>query len=180
MSDVNPPAIGTDPWGADLNAYFAHLEGLVTNVGNGVTALDARLDQVEASITQILGRLDALEEVPEYVVNSYSWMYSNQAPPPTGSQVRFDNADLSLATQAVFRLIDNDGADRTPVFQLLTTTSLLRINDWNDANVIHRFHVTGSAVFGASDVAVPVVWVSGSGTVPNAKANVAFAVVLDF
>ena len=149
MSDT-PPAIGQDPWGADLNAYLASLEA----------------------------RLLVVENRPEWIYSSFSWQFSNQAPPPTGSQVRFDNVALNLATQAIFRLIDNDGADRTPVFQQLKSGSKLRINDWNNAANIHRFTVTGPAVFGASDVAVPVAWVSGSGTIPNAKANVAFIVAL--
>jgi hypothetical protein len=123
-------------------------------------------------------RIVDLEAKPEYIYSSYQWMYSNSAPPPTGSQVRFDNAALNLATQAVFRLIDSDGADRTPVFQQLKSGSKLRINDWNDAAAIHRFNVTGPAVIGATDVTVPVQWISGSGTIPNAKANVAFIIAL--
>lgn len=145
-----PPTLGQDPWGQDLNTYLA------------------TLDQ----------RIDALEARPEYVYNSYAWQYSNLAPPPTGNQVRFDNANLALAHQVVFRLLDSDGADRTTIFQQLGVGSKIRINDWNNAANIHRFNVLGPAVFGASDVAIPVVWVSGSGTIPNAKANVAFIVTL--
>jgi hypothetical protein len=145
----SPPIIGQDPWGAQLNAHLAQLDA----------------------------RIDALEARPQYVYNSYSWQYSNLAPPPTGNQVRFNNATLSLATSAVFRLIDNDGADRTPVFQQLAVGSQIRINDWNDAASIHRFNVTGPATI-ATDATVPVAWVSGSGTIPNAKANVAFLIAL--
>jgi hypothetical protein len=153
----SPPTIGQDPWGSDLNTYLASLE--------------TRLATVET-------RLTAVEAQPEYVYSSYSWQYSSAAPPPTGSQVRFDNVNLSLAHQAVFRLIDNDGADRTAVFQQLASGSLLRINDWNNATNIHRFRVTGPASIGASDVSVPVAWLSGNGTIPNAKANVAFIIAL--
>lgn len=147
----NPPVIGQDPWGAELNAYLA--------------SLDARLDAVEAK--------------PEYVFNSYPWQYSPSAPPPTGSQVRFNNVNLALATTAVFRLTDSDGADRTPIFQQLTSQAKIRLNDWNNAAIIHRFNVTGPAAITASDATVPLAWTSGSGTFSNnAKANVAFLVVL--
>jgi len=144
------PTIGEDPWGAELNAY----------------------------LTDLAQRVVALEAKPAYVYNSYSWQFSNSLPPPTGSQVRFNNANLSLATSAVFRLIDNDGADRTPIFQQLGVGAQIRINDWNNAANIHRFSVTGPANIAASDVTVPVAWISGNGTIPNAKANVAFLVPL--
>jgi|SRR5580765_524275 hypothetical protein len=144
------PTPGQEPWDTVLNTYL--------------TALEARLTVLEAK--------------PQYVFNSYAWQYSNAAPPPTGSQVRFDNANLNLATTAVFRLIDSDGADRTPVFQQLGVGSQVRINDWNNAATIHRFNVTGPATIGATDVTVPVAWVSGSGVIPNAKVNAAFLVAL--
>jgi hypothetical protein len=92
--------------------------------------------------------------------------------------VRFNNSNLSLATLAIFRLIDNDGADRTPVFQQLNDGSQIRINDWNDASHLHRFNVTGPANISATDVTVPVTWVSGTGVIPNAKASVAFLIPL--
>jgi hypothetical protein len=157
MSDPTPPAPGTLLWGDDLNAYLLSLE---------------------ARIATNEGRITALEAKPEHLFNSYPWQYSNQPPPPTGNQVRFDNADLSLATSAVFRILDSDGADRKPVFQALRAGSYLFINDWDDAAAIHRFSITGAAVLGATDATVPVSWYSGSGTIPNAKANVAFLVAL--
>lgn len=147
---ITPPVLGQDPWGEDLNAYLA--------------SLDARLRTVETK--------------PDFIFNSYSWQYSASAPPPTGNQVRFDKSNLPTATTAVFRLTDNDGADRTNVFQQLRSGCQLRINDWNNASNIHRFSITGPAVVGASDAAIPVTWISGSGTIPNAKANVAFLVLL--
>jgi hypothetical protein len=145
-----PPTIGQDPWGQDLNDYLATIEA----------------------------RLTTVEDKPEYIYNSYAWQYSSLAPPPTGNQVRFDNANLTLAHNAVFRLLDSDGADRTAVFQQLGAGAQIRINDWNNAANIHRFNVTGPAVFGASDVTVPITWKSGQGTIPNAKANVAFVIIL--
>ena len=150
MTDT-PPVLGQDPWGDDLNAYLAWLDA----------------------------RVAAVETRPDYAYNSYSWQYSNSAPPPTGSQVRFDNVDLSLATFMVARLVDNDGGDRTAVFRQLDVGSRIRINDWDDADVVHRFHVTGPAVVDATDATIPVIWISGAGTIPNAKVNVAFLVPLE-
>jgi len=178
MSDM-PPVIGQDPWGDDLNAYLAQLQTMVDSLLINQGSMGGELQLLQTQIDGLNTRVANLEARPEYIVNSYSWQYSNAAPPPTGSQVRFDNADLSLATQAIFRLIDNDGADRTAVFQQLAAGSMLRINDWNDAANIHRFNVTGPASIAATDVTIPVAWISGAGTIPNAKANVAFIVALE-
>jgi hypothetical protein len=150
MSDT-PPVVGQEPWGDDLNAYLAALEA----------------------------RIAAVESRPEYVYSSYSWQYSSAAPPPTGSQVRFNNASLPAATIMVARLIDNDGGDRTALFRALDVDSHIRINDWDDADTAHRFSVTGPVSIDATDVTIPVVWISGAGTIPNAKVNVSFLVALE-
>lgn len=147
---IEPPDIGEENWGDELNAYLASLED----------------------------RIAVLELKPEYIYNSYAWQYSSSAPPATGSQVRFNNADLSLATVMDIRKIDSDGADRMPVFLNLTVGSSVRINDWNNAANIHRFNVTGAPTMDATNVQVPVAWQSGAGTIPNAKANVAFLLTL--
>ena len=187
MSDPAPqpplPQIGQPDWGEDLNTYLLWVSGYATSNDARIAELEGRVDQLEITVSEVTnanaaleGRVAALEAKPDYVFNSYPWQYSNQAPPPTGNQVRFDNADLSQATVAVFRLLDSDGADRTPIFQAIGVGTQLRISDWDNAAALHRFDVTGPAVFGASDVTVPVAWVSGSGTIPNAKANVGFIV----
>jgi hypothetical protein len=115
---------------------------------------------------------------PEYLYNSAPWQFSNLAPPSTGSQVRFDNANLSLATLADIRLIDSDGADRSPWIRALGTAgSMLYVTDWDSASTTHRFNVTGTPTIGATNAQVPVSWVSGTGVIPNAKINVGFLVV---
>jgi hypothetical protein len=87
MSDT-PPVIGQDPWGADLNAYLASLEA----------------------------RIVELEATPEHVYNSYCWKFSAAAPPAGAGELRLNNVDPTLATLIDMRIIDSDGADRTPVF----------------------------------------------------------------
>lgn len=128
-----------------------------------------------------LGSLQTLiAGLPEYVFNSYAWQYSNQVPPATGNQVRLNNTDATKATLIDIRRLDADDADRTPMLQQVTEGSQIRINDWNDASKIHRFKVNGPVTFGTTNVQIPVEWQSGDGTIPNAKVNVAFLVVLQF
>ena len=166
---------------ADIDANQASIANLNADLAGMFARLGDVEQQASVNATNINNngeRITALEAKPQWVYNSYAWQYSNLAPPPTGNQVRFDNADLSLATVAVFRLIDSDSGDRTPVFQQLTVGSMIRINDWDDATKIHRFTVVGPASIAATDATVPVYWMSGNGVIPNAKANVAFLVAL--
>lgn len=188
MTDTpTPPEPGQPLWGDDLNNYLLSLEariaaneGLFATEGGRIDTVEASVDDLDQRVAALDGRVAAVESRPDYIFNSYSWQYSNAALPPTGSQVRFDNADLTAATSAVFRLIDNDGADRTTLFQQLGVGAKVRISDWDDAAIIHRYDITGPATIGAADATVPVTWVSGSGTIPNAKANVGFLIVLVF
>ena len=115
MSDA-PPDIGEENWGDELNAYLASLE-------------DADRRSLEAA-------------QPEYIYNSYAWQFSSAAPPATGSQLRLNNVDPTLATLIDVRKIDSDGADRTPVFQQLDHgLDGSAINDWDNAAILHRYNV---------------------------------------
>ena len=176
-----PPQPGATLWGDDLNAYLLSLEA---RIASNETRFDAQTDQIadlQQRTTDLEQQVVELEARPEYVYESHPWQYSKAAPPPTGSQVRFDNTDLSLATVAVFRLIDSDGADRTQIFRNLNVGSQIRISDWDNVDHLHRFHVTAAPTVDITDATVPVTWISGSGTIPStgsAKANVAFLVAL--
>lgn len=143
MSD-QPPVVGQDPWGVDLNTYLAGLEA----------------------------RIVALEAKPDWIFNSAAYQFSNAPPPATGSQVRLNNSNAALATQIDMRVIDSDGADRSAWLGLLNAGDFVRLADWNNAAVFYRFRVIGAAVFTATNAQIPVAWDSGSGTLPNTKCNV--------
>jgi hypothetical protein len=147
------PTLGQDPWGAALNAHLA--------------ALEARIADLEA--------------LDEKVFSSYPWKFSAGAPPALAGELRLNNVNPALATQIDLRKIDGDGADRTPSLMQLSYGDLVRINDWDDANVIHRFNVTGAPVIGTTNAQIPVTWISGGGVLPTsgaAKINVGFLVSL--
>lgn len=160
-----PPAEGTVDWGDDLNLYLTGLQ-------NRIAALETQLDTVES-------RVDDIEDRPEYVYNSYAWQFSNAAPPATGNQIRFDSADLTLATVIDIRKIDSDGGDRTPVLQKLDEGAKVSVSDWDNAALGHTFLVSGVPTMDATNAQIPVTWQSGSGTIPNAKVNVAFLITLE-
>lgn len=140
------PSPGQEPWDAALNAY----------------------------LTALGDRIAVLETAPEYVFGSTAYQFSNQAPPATGSQLRLNNTNPSLATLIDARVIDSDGADRSQWFKILNTRSMVRINDWDNAAVYHRFNVTGPTTNDGTNVQIPVVWATGVGVIPNAKIHVGF------
>jgi hypothetical protein len=59
---------------------------------------------------------------------------------------------------------------------MLTVGSKIRMQDWDNSDNHHVFNVTGPSPLDVNDISIPVAWVSGSGTIPNAKANVAFLI----
>jgi hypothetical protein len=168
---VTPPTIGQEDWGDDLNAYLVDLEERIADNVARIAALESDVSDLQSEPAP-----------PEHVFNSYAWSYNSGAPPATAGQVRLDTTDPMTAMVMDFRKIDVDGADRTPIFQQLSDGSMIRINDWDDASILHRFEVTGEPTIDATNVQVPVVWSSGSGTLPSggqaAKVNVAFLVTL--
>ena len=164
-----PPTIGQDPWGETLNTYLATLE-------TRVVGLLSQVDMLETQVVTLGSQVTALGGKPEYVFNSYPWQFSSSAPPATGSQLRLNDPSPQLATMIDIRVIDSDGADRTPVFQQLTIEDKIRFNDWNDASLNYRYMVTGPTMIGPTNASIPVVWTGGSGVVPNAKVNVGFLV----
>jgi len=152
MSDT-PPVPGQEPWGDDLNTYLASLEE----------------------------RIEVLEAKSEHVFNSYPWKFSAAAPPANAGELRLNDANPVVATNISVGKIDGDGADRTPVFMQLSLGDLIRVNDWDNAAILHRFNVTAPAIIGPTSVDIPVTWISGSGNLPTsgaAKINVGFLVSL--
>lgn len=154
MSETQPPSVGQDPWGEDLNAHLQWLSQ----------------------------RLDVVEARPEYVYNSYAYKFNIGAPPATvNGELRLNNVDPVLATLIDLRKVDNDGADRSQVLRMLDVGSRVRINDWDNAAVLHVFDVAAAMTEDATNVQVTVAWRSGSGTLPTAgqaKINVGLLVAM--
>lgn len=160
---VTPPTIGQEDWGDDLNTYLIDLEKRIADNVQRITLLEQDVADAQDDIL-------ALQTKPDYVYNSYAWQFNNGAPPATGNpknEIRLNNADPALATVIDVRKLDFDGADRTPIFQQLGVGAKIRINDWDDAALLHRYTVTGTPTMDATNVQIPVIWLSGSGTLPN-------------
>lgn len=165
---LTPPEVGQENWGEDLNAYLNATEARTL-------VNDARIEALEARILSLETRVDDLEEETEVIFHSAPWQFSNSAPPATGNQLRFDNTDPALAAMIDFRNIDTNGADQTGFFQIMAPGAIIRVQDYNEAGVFHRFRVTGSPTYTTDNTNFPVVWEDGAGTLPNAKVSVGLA-----
>lgn len=141
------------------------LDLLPDNTSGEIDAVDLR-----TIVTELWNR--------DVIYRSASWQYSNLALPPTGSQVRANNASLALATVVEFRKIDNDSNDQTNTLTRLKDGDRLRLSDFDNAAVYARFKVTGPTVATTDTVQVPVSYLDGAGVIPNAKAEAEFALVV--
>ena len=186
MSDTpTPPEPGQTLWGDDLNAYLLSLEGRIASNEDRFDVQAAQLSEMQIQINaqdtlmaSLEDRITALESRPDYVYDNAAYQFSNAAPPATGNQIRLNNIDPTLATTIDIRRVDSDGADRSQWMMMLTDLALLRIQDWDNSNVWHRYGVLAPPTLDATNAQIPVVWHSGEGLFPNAKVNVAFTVAL--
>jgi hypothetical protein len=172
------PQIGATNWGPDLNDCLTWLYESVVANANSMQVNRDQIEALEAQVSVLEARVVTLEAKPEYVYSNYLWKFSNAAPPAASGELRLNHNDPSLATLIDVRKIDGDGADRTPTFQALTPGDKIRITDWDNATIIHRFTVTGlPGTMDPSNATIPVTWTQGSGILPTsgaAKINVGF------
>lgn len=185
------PSVGDLNWGPQVNEcmiwlYQQHVENMAAIEENRQT-IAALTDQVTILQGQVtaLGitnldqdsRLAAVEARPDYIFDSSAWTYHNGTPPAPAGQVRLDTTTPIPATAMDIRMIDLDGADRSPWFKRLTTTSLIRITDWDDSTRWQRFRVTGSPTFDATNAVIPIAYVDSAGAIAsNQKVDVGFLI----
>jgi len=193
---LNPPSLpveGALDWDNPLNECMVWLYEYVTYnnarivdndasiaaMANQIETLQGEVTTLQGQVFTLQGQVATLEAKPEAVYSSYSWQFSNAAPPPTGNQVRMNNTNPALATMIEFRKIDNDGSDRTKVFQSMTAGCHIRISDWDDSKVFHSYEVAGVPTVLTDSVQVSVIWREGNGLIPNAKALVEVLVFIN-
>ena len=178
---ITPPEPGQPLWGDDLNTYLLSLEARIATNEANMASLQNQMNSLNVETDDLTERVIVLEAKPEYVYNSFPWKFSASSPPAGAGELRLDNVDPMLATLIDLRKVDGDGADRAPVFMQLTPGDKVMVSDWDDAAQLHRFTVTGPPMIDATNVQIPVSWVSGNGTLPTAgqaKINVGFLVSL--
>jgi hypothetical protein len=176
------PAVGALNWGPDVNECLVWLYEQMENnalaidglVGE-VSTLENVVSALQNEVATLNGYVTVLQARPDFVYDSAPWTYHNGNPPASNQQVRADTL-LDMNSKLLdFSLTDLNGAERTPWFARLTTTSVIRIADWDDSTRSHRFRVTGPVVIGNTNAQVPVAWINGVGSIAsNQKADVGF------
>lgn len=98
----------------------------------------------------------------------YQWSLAT-VEPPTGNQIRGDNADPALVTKLWVRDVGNDTLDASRVLGLIHAGYLLYVQEWDNADNFYAYDVVGDAVDKTTYFELPVVWNRGFGTLPGQR-----------
>lgn len=94
---------------------------------------------------------------------------STPTAPPTGSEIRFNNANQALATLVWVKNTSVDGADVTAALGLTQAGSVIYIQDKDDATKYQRYKATGAAVNKGTYTEIPVSWQNGGAALPEQR-----------
>jgi len=165
---------------ADTNTLIGNIMAdilpALTDLTNRVQTLEPEVAQLTRDVNDLTGRVEILETKADIHIESGSWQFNSGPLPPTGSQVRLDSTDQHAASVAVFRLIDNDGADRPPLFNAGIVG--LRIQDFDNADAFNTYDVFPPVTIDSDGARLALMWKNGGDTVPDQKALCIFAVDL--
>lgn len=103
------------------------------------------------------------------------WMYSvTITEPPTGSEIRLNNANQTLATKMWVKSTTADGIDMSAILGLLTSAFRLYFQDKDDASRYQRYQVTGNSIPKTGYTEIPISWLNGGVAVPAQRVVLAF------
>jgi hypothetical protein len=89
--------------------------------------------------------------------------------PPSGSEVRLNNATQSAATKMWVRYTTADGTDATTALLLIDASAKVYLQDKDDASRWQQYQVTGNAIDKGSYVELPVSWLAGGAALPEQR-----------
>jgi len=103
---------------------------------------------------------------------TYDWSTATDAP-PTSNQVRLDAAaPYHVANHLMVRYLTSDGVDATAILMAIDLQSDITIQDKNDHTLYVTVRTTGYPTDAGTYVDLPVVFMSGAGTLLNNQAIV--------
>lgn len=79
------------------------------------------------------------------VIASMRYRYNANAPPPASGQLRFDNADQTLATSLYVSLTTDGGDDASNAFAVMDPAGVY-VQDENDAARWQEYEITGQSI----------------------------------
>lgn len=114
------------------------------------------------------------EGPPGQSFTTFEYMFStNTSPPPTGSEVRFNNATYTLVTTLYVMNASSLGKDNSNSFKLVDVGTRFFVQDKDDATKWVSFDATGPGIPQSNYFEFPVTW-RDSGPAPLAQQRVLF------
>jgi hypothetical protein len=92
--------------------------------------------------------------------------------PPSGSQLRMDNADQTQATKLWIRDTSQDGVDVSVVLNFIEATDRLYIQDVDEQTRWQGYAATGPSIDKGDYYEVPVFWLEGGSPLPEQQVQV--------
>lgn len=100
----------------------------------------------------------------------FEYMFeSSPVEPPTGSEIRFDNADYTLVTKVWARDLSADGINARNGWLTAEPGSGVYVQDKDDYTRYARYEITAATVGKTGYVELPVVYVAHENTIPEQR-----------
>ena len=132
MSITEPPLLGQDPWGENLNGYLAYLEGrIVVLEGDGGGGGDSLMFEFTDGGS------------------------AGRAAFPSGS-MRFDTADQTQATADYASVTTSRGADARPALMIATPGTVLAIRQTDDPTQYALATVSDTPIDQGDHIEIPL------------------------
>ena len=110
------------------------------------------------------------------MAQSYEYQFSSTtAEPPTGSQLRSNNADPVLATKLWIRNVDNPGEDVHTGLTLWPAGTVVYVQDYDDHTRYTAYKLVSAPVDKVDYVELPVAWLKSGLPLLTQKIAVVFA-----
>ena len=104
-------------------------------------------------------------ELPSGFSDIFEYTFDNATDaPPNNSQLRFDNADLTLVTKVWLHNNNADGVDISNLLTLVEQGFVIFIQDKDDPTQRVRFHATGNMTNMGTYCEIPVMYITSLGT----------------
>jgi hypothetical protein len=94
---------------------------------------------------------------------------SHVTEPPSGSEVRLNNAAQNAATKMWVRYTTADGTDATTALLLIDASAKVYLQDKDDASRWQQYQVTGAAIDKGTYAELPVSWLGGGASLPDQR-----------
>ena len=150
----------------------------MTDIGTGFQPTSApTVRRADIELRRRIAALEARMTVAEVAIAAFglrgahaSFSFNaNTTTPPTGNQLRLNNASQTAATSMYVAHTTFDGMDATNGLNNIRSGDLIYIQDFDNAATWVRYTVSGTPINHGSWHEFPIAWESGPANVPFQK-----------